>query len=165
MDYENVDRPAKVTDTPALGITLQYPLDNTGRTLVCQTFVASDCTTKELNDSLDKVRKASDRQRAIVNLPTLRGLLSDSEDKLKAAVAAHYEAETTIDQLHNKWEKEHRASERRGELKLSSAQVAEEGKYKQQLGGSKSAIRQLQEAIEIDKRNIANAEKLIADGE
>lgn len=166
MDYENADRPAKVVDTPAIGITLQYPLDEgVGRGLVFQTFVAADCATGELNRALDKVRKAADRQRAIVQLPTLRGLLSDKQDALKAQTALHYEAEISMGIMYDGWEKAHRNSERRGELKLTSAQVAEQTKVQQQLGNTKSTIEQLNRAIVIDMRKVEDAEKLIAEGE
>lgn len=166
MDYENADKPSKVVDTPAIGITLQYPLDEgVGRGLVFQTFVAADCATGELNSALDKVRKAADRQRAIVQLPTLHGLLSDKRDALKAQTAAHYEAEISMGLMYDGWEKAHRASARHGELKLTSAQVAEQTKVQQQLGNTKSTIEQLQRAIVIDMRKVEDAEKLIADGE
>jgi hypothetical protein len=163
MDYE---QSAKVTDTPAIGITLQYPLDEgAGRSLVFQTFVAADCASHELNGALDKVRKAADRQRAIVILPTLRGMLADKEQAIHNATETHFEAETYKGLLFNKWVQEHKAQERRGELKLSSAQVAEQAKVDQQIGSSKSAIETLKKEIVIFERRVADAEKLIAEGE
>jgi hypothetical protein len=67
--------------------------------------------------------------------------------------------------LFNKWVQEHKAQERRGELKLSSAQVAEQAKVDQQIGSSKSAIETLKKEIVIFERRVADAEKLIAEGE
>jgi hypothetical protein len=166
MDYESADKPSRVTDTPAIGITLQYPLDEgVGRGLVFQTFVAADCSNGELNGALDKVRKAADRQRAIVILPTLRGMLADKQQAIHNATEAHFEAETYKGLLFNKWSQEHRASERRGELKLSSAQVAEQAKVDQQIGSTKRDIDALKKEIIIFERRVKDAEQLIAEGE
>ena len=157
---------ARTETTPAIGITLQYPLDEgVGRGLVFQTFVAADCETGELNGALDKVRKAADRQRAIVQLPTLRGLLADAEDALHTAVAAAFEGETARDMLNNRWSKEHAESGRRGSFSLSSAQVAERTKLDQQVLSNKANVEVLQRRIAIDKRKVADAEKLIEAGE
>ena len=167
MDDQSRDYEAPVvkTDVPAIGITLQYPLDEgVGRGLVFQTFVASDCTTGDLNSALDKVRRAADRQRAIVSLPTLRGLLSDKEDALKAEIAKYYEAEVARDNLHNHRAHVLAASDRRNP-KPSALDAAEDAKIQQLLQGGQSAILQLQKAIVIDKRKVADAEKLISDGE
>jgi len=161
-DYET---PAVKTDVPAIGITLQYPLDEgVGRGLVFQTFVAADCAIGDLNGALDKVRRAADRQRAIVSLPTLRGLLSDKEDALKAEIEKYYETEVARDNLHNRRAQAVATSDRRNP-KPSALDAAEDAKIQQLLQGGQSAILQLQKAIVIDKRKVADAEKLISAGE
>lgn len=173
MDYEGHDREDKPsqsnpprsgvqTDTPAIGITLQYPLDEgVGRGLVFQTFVAADCRPDELNGALDKVRKAADRQRAIVSLPTFRGLLQDRETALKREVGIYFELETSRDLRNNRTP----ATEGRRVQRQSAQEAQEEAKFQQGLASSKAKIEQLQQDIVIAKRRIADAEQLIAAGE
>ena len=113
---------------------------------------------------MDKVRRAADRQRAIVSLPTLRGLLSDKEDALKTEIEKYYETEVARDNLNNRRAQEIATSDRRNP-KPSALDAAEDAKIKQLLQGAQSAILQLQKAIVIDKRKVADAEKLISAGE
>ena len=163
MDDQRRDYDAKTTETPAIGITLQYPLDEgVGRGLVFQTFVAADCAAGELNSALDKVRKAADRQRAIVSLPTFRGLLEDREAALKKEVGVYYGLESERDQRNA-----NRSTPENGRRnpKPNTHEVQEDARTNQALAGSKAKIEQLQQDILIAKRRIADAEALIAVGE
>jgi hypothetical protein len=158
-DYE--DGSTGKTDVPAIGITLQYPLDEgVGRGLVFQTFVAADCRAGELNDALDKVRKAADRQRAIVSLPTFRGLLTDRQDAFKREVSIYYELQLSQDQHNNAASSD---SGRRNP-KPSAQELQEKAKYEQSLHSSKAKLEQLKQDIVVAERRISDAEALIAAG-
>ena len=157
------ERSAAKTDVPAIGMTFDQRLDDY-RHVVFQTFVAADCAQGEINAALDKVRKAAERQKAIAHLPTLRGLLEDKEAALKAEIAKYYEVEISRGDLNNRRAAEAAKSDRRNP-KPSNLDVAEDAKINQALASGRSVIEQLQKAILIDKRNIANAEQLITDGE
>lgn len=153
---------ATKTDIPAIGITLQYPLDEgVGRGLVFQTFVAADCAPSELNTALDKVRKAADRQRAIVSLPTFRGLLEDREAALKREVSTHFGIETERDQRNAN----RPVDELRRKPRPNAQEVQDDARTNQALASSKAKIEQTQQDIAIAKRRIADAEALIAAGE
>lgn len=169
-DYDGPQRPndapyggSTKIDVPAIGITLQYPLDEgAGRGLVFQTFVAADCRPGELNEALDKVRKAADRQRAIVVLPTFRGMLQDRKDALKEEVGKHLEIETTRDQRNNVEAQNNPTGRRRD--RATPQQNAEDAKFTQALANSKGNMALIKKEIAIYERKIEDAEKLIADG-
>lgn len=151
------------TDVPAIGVTFDQRLDDY-RHLVFQTYVAADCKQSELNSALDKVRVAAERQKAIAHLPTLRGLLEDKEAALKAEAGKHLSFSAQKDAFHSRVGQMQKDSGRRGELKLSTSDAAEHARYDQGIQNAVSSIELLQKAIVVDKRNIEQAEKLIADG-
>lgn len=164
MDDQSKEYQAPVENTPAIGITLQYPLDDgLGRSLVFQTFVAADCSTGQINGALDKVRIAADRQRAIAMLPTLKGQLSDWEDKLKLAAEQHLMSSSELDLLNNEASKAQAASGRRNP-QVPSNQAAARARAEQGMSSAKQAILQIQKEIVVAKRKIADAEALISIG-
>lgn len=65
-----VPRHEEVKDAPALGMSLQVDL-GLGRTATLQTFVASDAPQRTVNEMLDKLTRAGDRQRAHYRLEEL----------------------------------------------------------------------------------------------
>lgn len=160
MDYEGED---KKTDIPAIGITLNQRYDDY-RTAVFQTFVAADCSIGEFNRMLDKLRVAAERQKAIAHLPTFKGLLADKEAALKNEVAKHLEFESEKSMIHDSISRVMAGSDRRNP-KQSPAQIQALAKAEAQIGGSKSAIAILQKEIETHKRQIADLEQLIKEGE
>ena len=60
--------------TPALGLSLQVQLDKS-RVLVLQSHVERECSDEDLNATLDKWARASDRQAARYELETERAEL------------------------------------------------------------------------------------------
>ena len=62
-----------MSETAALGFSYRNILDKDGRKeIVFQSHVAADATVEELNDILDKVRVAVDRQAAVYELRQAR---------------------------------------------------------------------------------------------
>lgn len=82
MSQDNLARihPDKVAEAPALGMSLQVDL-GMGRVATLQTFVPSDCSMRQLNETLDKMTRAGDRQRAHYRLEELHRELSEEERK------------------------------------------------------------------------------------
>lgn len=75
------DEPATDPEkAPALGMSLQVDL-GMGRVATLQTFVPSDCSPRQLNEVLDKMTRAGDRQRAHYRLEELHSHLLDEERK------------------------------------------------------------------------------------
>lgn len=71
---------------PALGMSIQVDL-GAGRVCTLQSHVASDCSIAELNDLLDKMTQAGDRQRAHYKLEELhRDLAKQEKDKVQCEV-------------------------------------------------------------------------------
>lgn len=148
----------KQSETPAIGLTYDQKLDDF-RHVVFQSFVAADCKQEELNALLDKLRIASERQKAIAHLPTYRGMLQDKQDALKSEAKKHFEIETSRDLRNNA-----DAQSGRRNLKPTAQQVQTDAKFEQALANSKANIATLQKEIVVYERQIADMEKLIADG-
>lgn len=146
-------------DVPALAITFDQRVDDY-RHMVFQTFLPADCTQGALNGALDKVRIAAERQKAIAHLPTLKGLLADREAALKEEIETHFSIETERD-----FRNSNRPTSDRRNPKQSSAELAEDARYTQGLANSQAKIKQIKKQIEVDKRQIEDALKLLADGE
>jgi hypothetical protein len=68
-----------VEKDPSIGISFSIQMGQTGRSLVMQTFVARDGDVKQLNDALDKMRAAADRQVAVLALEKVKLDLSQAE--------------------------------------------------------------------------------------
>ena len=58
------DAEVVIEKAPSIGISYQLQLANDKRQLVLQSFIDRDCTKEALNELLDKMRHASERQRA-----------------------------------------------------------------------------------------------------
>ena len=153
-----------VVNTPAIGITLQQQFDEF-RSVVFQSFVAADCTKTELNGMLDKLRIASERQKAITQLPTKQGILNDFRARLTAEIEKYQQMQVGKDQLHARWEQESIVGGRRGPGKLSAAQIQEGTRADQALNTCRVNIDQLRAEIAVHERLVANMEAAIAAGD
>ena len=78
-----------VESVPAIGISFQVGVSET-KQIVFQCFVPMDCAPAEMNAALDKLRDASERQEAYVNLPKLKAKLAQFEKVQKRAVEDMY---------------------------------------------------------------------------
>ena len=58
-------------DVPAIGLSFKHPLDEQGRELVFQGYIPASCSQEQINDFLDKLARAGERQKAMAQLPYL----------------------------------------------------------------------------------------------
>ena len=106
----------EIEKTPSIGISYQLQLANDKRQLVLQSFIDRDCTKEALNELLDKMRHASERQRA----------WSMIEDFNRAIEQEHINAEQQqiqIERTDANLKKEWANGNRRGEVRLSPGQI------------------------------------------
>ncbi len=145
---------------PAIRISMSQRFDDY-RAVTFDTHVMADCDEAEINERLDKLRNAAERQKAISHLPTAKGILQDKKDGLKQETdkLMGLEAESSV--LHSRWEQAHDASNRRGEMRLGPQQKAEMMRLEGQIATSRQAIVTLQKDIAVHERLIADMEELI----
>jgi hypothetical protein len=161
MQHDKMDD-AGTKPVPAIGITFQHQLDDF-RSIVLQGFVAADCPEIEFNAMLDKLRSASDRQKAAAHLPTIRGLLADKQAGLHQETKALFAVESERDVLNANWRKDWEASNRRGAFVMSPAQKQEAARIEQAHGKSAQNITVLQKEIAVYERQIADMEAKLRD--
>jgi hypothetical protein len=107
-----------IDKVPSIGIS--YTVELPGKkALVMQSFVGRDCVPKELNDVLDKIRVASERQFAFGAIQQLRMQL-EQEQKIAADHAARME-QVDIN-IKREW------GERKGDVKMSKRELEEQDK-------------------------------------
>ena len=156
---------AKVDQVPAIGISFQHKLDQGDfRSVVFQTHLAADCGEIELNRVLDKLLKASERQRALANLPTnyVQRDLKRAKFKQESEKLLGLEAEASVNAT--RWAQANAESGRRGPLKMSSQQKNEETNLNGRIDSSRKDLKQLLEEIELYDRLIGDMEALVAAG-
>ena len=153
---------ARSGETPAIGITFQQKYDDY-RSVVFQSFVAADCPVRELNTMLDKLRVASERQKAVAHLPTYRGLLNDKRAALDGELEKYRGLEVEKSNMHSRWDQAQAGSGRRVD-RPSTLQIQETNRCEQGLATSRSNIEQLRKDIAVHERLVADMEKLIAEG-
>ena len=106
----------EIEKIPSIGISYQLTLQNDKRQLVMQSFIDRNCTKDELNALLDKMRHAGERQQA----------WSMIEDFNRAIEQEHVNArdqQIRIEKADTQIKTEWANGNRRGEVRLSSAQV------------------------------------------
>ena len=106
----------EIEKTPSIGISYQLTLQNDKRQLVLQSFIERECTKEALNELLDKMRHASERQRA----------WSMIEDFDRAIEQEHINAEQQqirMEKTDANLKKEWANGNRRGEVRLSPGQI------------------------------------------
>jgi hypothetical protein len=106
----------EIEKTPSIGISYQLTLQNDKRQLVMQSFVERDCSKEQLNDLLDKMRHAGERQQA----------WSMIEDFKRAIEQEHINAEQhqiRIEKTDANLKAEWANGSRRGEVRLSPSQI------------------------------------------
>lgn len=100
------------SDIPAIGFSFKQTLDDY-REIVFQGFVPANCTPAEMNEMLDKVSVASDRQKARTHLPTVKGLLEIKKAALEAETNNLFLAEAERETQSDMWRKQAETSGRR----------------------------------------------------
>ncbi len=145
---------------PAIRISMSQRFDDY-RALTFDTHVMADCDEQEINERLDKLRNAAERQKAISHLPTAKGILQDKKDGLKQESEKLFQLEAESGILQSRWAQAHEASGRRGEMKMGPQQKADMMRLEGQLSTSRQSLVTLQKDIAVHERLIADMEELI----
>ncbi len=145
---------------PAIRISMSQRFDDY-RALTFDTHVLADCDEAEINERLDKLRNAAERQKAISHLPTAKGILQDKRDGLKQETEKLLGFEAELSVLQGRWAESHDASGRRGEMKPGPQQRAEQARLGGQISTSRQSIVTLQKDIAVHERLISDMEELI----
>ncbi len=145
---------------PAIRISMSQRFDDY-RAVTFDTHVMADCDEAEINERLDKLRNAAERQKAISHLPTAKGILQDKKDGLKQETEKLLQTEAESDVLLSRWKDSHDISGRRGAARLGPQQKAEMQRIDGQIATSRQSIVTLQKDIAVHERLIADMEELI----
>ena len=145
---------------PAIRISMSQRFDDY-RALTFDTHVMADCDMQEINERLDKLRNAAERQKAISHLPTAKGILKDKQDGLKQETEKLFQLEAEAGVLQSRWTQAHADSGRRGEMKMGPQQKADMMRLDGQLATSRQSLVTLQKDIAVHERLIADMEELI----
>jgi hypothetical protein len=147
-----------VEKTPAIGISFQVGVAET-KQIVFQCFVPMDCAPRDLNDALDKLRNAAERQEAYATLPKLRAQLEDFERVHRNAIEdmARLDAERQAAA-----EARYAANQgRRGE-KMNAQQLQHEQKALADKANAETTVARAAAKIGAIKAEIAALEKKVA---
>jgi len=144
---KHVEVKAAVDTTPAIMITFTHQVDD-NRSVCLQSAIASDCPVAELNSLMDKLSHASNRQRAVARIPTIRSLLEIREGQLKKETAELFSVEAQQGVLNDRLTKDHIASGRRGPFRPAPAQAQELQKLSAAHDKARGNLRSLQNEIE-----------------
>ena len=147
---------------PAIRISMTQRFDDY-RALTFDTHVMADCEIEEINERLDRLRIAAERQKAISHLPTAKGILQDKKDGLKQETEKLFSFESELSLLHSRWDQAHAESGRRGEMKPGPQQKADLARLEGQISSSRQSIVTLQKDIVVHERLIADMGELIGE--
>ena len=141
---------------PGIDISYQLPLDDgSGRVVVFRTLVPQHCSGEEFNVVLDKLSDAAERQKARALLPTYAGELEEKKAALIKETQKLYEATVERDEQSARWQQDHVASGRRGEIRLSPEQ-------KNAHIGVQARVAQHNQNIAVLNKQIESEEKRLA---
>lgn len=138
---------ARPVEVNALGITYQIALEE-GRTIAYESKVDATCSTEDMDELLDRLHDATERQLARVNLPKAKGKLKIARIQLRMQEQLH--ARTESEQLAH-----HRLSRKQGEFRPSEAQ-------RNNLTGIETSIARFRADLPIIEWEIARLEAIIA---
>lgn len=150
------DISAVAEPVPAIMITFTHQLDET-RSMCLQTAVGSDCSVDELNERLDRIARASDRQRAMTRLPTVRNFLAIREAQQKKATEELFRVESEKKALYERWTVEDTLAGRRKTV-ITPQREAEtkrfDGEYMKHRGDLASLHNEIEQLrVELDDLN------------
>lgn len=149
------DTPAPAA--PALGFSITSNITDRSQ-IVVQSFVPLDAPLEQINDVLDKVMKACDRQRARYLIDDFKLKLQMEENSLEAQrkVAAAYVAK--LADLKNAYQAEWDTSGKRSEFKLSHQQQSNVEKVQLDIENMKKTIDGMEQNVLRNRANIAELE-------
>ena len=113
---------------------------NPNRSIVLQTYLPRDASVKDYHDLLDKLTRASDRQEAKANLPGLKVSLGQHEKTLQQLTDDYAQIETRAAAA---W----KASNKKGEFKLSANEAAQKGIAEQNIKRYRTEIEKIKGEI------------------
>lgn len=147
--------------TPAIGLSIQHQVGE-DRSIVFQGFVPADCTSAEMNDLLDKSFKASERQKARVEMPKLRKRLVHLEKVHKRVAEDMFRLDAEAAEADARAQQSALASGRRNPTK-SAQQASHEQKNRADRLNAETTYKRHEEDISDLKAEIAELEKTIAE--
>jgi hypothetical protein len=148
---------------PAIGISVSHQIGE-DRNVVFQCFVPFDCPPVELDAALDKVFRASSRQKAAIRLPQAKLDLTRLRKGQKRAAERIVEVRHTYEMTDQTAREMHTASGRRTDYKPTAQIVADRQKQKIDLDNLEIAMKRGREDIEHLEEEIAELEKIVAGG-
>lgn len=140
-----------MTDTPAIGISLSVEVGK-GRNLVFQSHIDRDCETLVINDLLDKLNVAAERQMARCAIEDLRHRLAMAKLTLQNVTTDYYKIEEREAEAERKWNADPR---RHGQWKRSDR----EEQHRAQI---QTILERTNKEVEEYKRLLDEAEKAAA---
>lgn len=146
---------------PAIGISLTHTVAE-NRNIVLQAFVPADCSDADFNAVLDKCFRASARQQAMVRLPQAQKDLARLNKAYTRATEDMFRLDAETKTAYELAAQTHEASGRRGEAKLTAAQVQAAAKREADRANAETSLKRGQQDIELLKEEIADLEAIVA---
>jgi hypothetical protein len=104
----------EVPEVPAIGISFHLPLDDgTGRHIVFQSHVPQSSSLDEMNNLLDKMSHAGERQKSLVLLPTYKTKLEEAKVALESETKNLFQATSEKEAMSSSWREQSSNSQRR----------------------------------------------------
>jgi O-methyltransferase involved in polyketide biosynthesis len=126
-------------DVPAISVQLSSTIGGT-RSLTLTTGLPMDCKKSQLDELLDKITAASDRQKKLFDLEQTRALLKNEEQNL-------HQHRTQIGMQELKFEQDYNISGRKGEFRPTASQRSVLDGLQKNVVNSSERIQQLRELI------------------
>lgn len=140
---------------PAIDIKLQLPLDDgTGRVIVFTTIVPQHCDDTQMDGLLDKLSRAGERQKALVELPTLQAMLEEKKAALIEETKKAFSFREQGDKQAELWRQEAQATNRRN-WTPTPAQSAAHATVQAEIAKADQNVRVLEKQIASETNRIA----------
>jgi hypothetical protein len=140
-------------DTIAIGFSVQYQLDD-GRNLAFSSCIDAECDPALLNAALDKLVDAAERQQARVKVPKLRKELERMEAGHQRAMEDMFRLDQEAELANTAWKNRFNGEGRRGEYKMSAAQLNEKNKRDADRTNAEITFKRYQEEIALRKAEL-----------
>ena len=150
----------KVESTPAIGISVQCAVSEQ-RQVVFQCFVPMDADPSVLNAALDKVVLAAERQEARVRLPAARRRLEQLGKVHERAVEDMFRLDAEREAAHSLRASQHRDTGRRGEVKATAQQVAQDQNVAADRAGAETTMKRAMADMDELRAEIAQLESTV----
>ena len=149
-------------DTAALGLSFEQTIDDY-RKIVFQSFLPRSSSLDSINELLDRMSSAGDRQKAKTHLPTVKGLLDIKKAAFAAETEAHFKALQERDAQDEIWQRQAIEAGRRGPWKPNAAQAQERAKVDARISQSEHNLKLLEKEIDSYTRQVADMVEKLGD--